>query len=176
MSCDKCAGEGAYVVKEPAETFVLPDGGQLVSGPAYLTRPCECRKGLEPRNGVAAWWSLEQVYAVDVTVPVFNELVEIRVSAEVPMSADNYRVHRRGNRYYPTLVEVECPDKMTLHACTARTLAKALLDAAEAAERVDDADTDPRCGHWAPCDCAESATADAAVARTAGDSDARPRA
>ena len=162
MLCSKCDGKGAYGVTEPAETRTFPDGSQAVFGPSYSTQPCECRAVLPPRDGTAAWWSVESIYGIDVTIPIFDETFSISVKAEVPMSADNYRVHRRGNRYYPTLIDVECPKDMTLHACTARDLARALIAAAEVAERVDDADVDPRCGHWAPCECSEGTeTADA---------------
>jgi hypothetical protein len=168
VRCEKCHDEGAYGVTEPAETFKLADGGELVSGPSYVTVLCDCRRALPPREGVAQWWTQEQVYGVDVSIPVFDEQVSIRVQAEVPVSGDNYRVQRRGNRYYPTLIHIEAPESMTLHSDTARSLARALIAAAEAAERVDDADTDRRCGHWAPCDCSESSQSADAVDPHAG--------
>jgi hypothetical protein len=68
------------------------------------------------------------------------------------MSRDNFRLHRRGNRFYPTLIEVDAPNTMTLHSDTARTLARALMAAADAADRIDDDCVDV-CGHWYPCDC-----------------------
>jgi hypothetical protein len=132
------------------------------------TIPCECRKALPPREGQASWWGLESIYSQDVRIPVGDESFEVSVSAEVPYDSANYRVQRRGNRYYPTLIDIECPDFMTLHACTARDLARALLAAAEAAEKIDDSDTDPRCGHWAPCECSESSQSVGAVARPDG--------
>lgn len=133
MTCAKCQGQGAYG-----------------------TRLCDCRKALPPREGRVAWWTLERVFSVDVSIPVGHDSVSISVDAEVPISAENYRVHRHGNRYYPTLIELHGGGDLTLHACTARALARALLDAAQAAERIDEADTDPQCGHWAPCDCREA--------------------
>ncbi len=163
MRCDKCHGTGAYAVMEPEERRTLSDGSISISGPGFSTVACACRETLPPRDGKAAWWTLESVYAIDVTVPIFDDVFSITVKAEVPMSDENFRVHRRGNRYYPTLINIESPREMTLHACSARELARALLAAAEAAERIDDADTDTRCGHWAPCQCSEEPAAVGAV-------------
>lgn len=156
MVCEKCHDTGAYVVTH-RETW--PSGSEVIGS---STLPCACRAALPPRPGHASWWSTESVLSLDVKIPIFDESVSIAVDAEVPMSAENFRVQRRGNRYYPTLIHIEAPADMTLHACTARDLARALIQAAEAAEKVDDADTAP-CGHWSPCDCSESAKAVGAV-------------
>lgn len=150
MVCDKCNDTGAYVVTH-RET--MPNGGELAGS---STIQCLCRAAIPPRQGRAVWWSSESVLSIDVKIPIFDESVSITVDAEVPMSKDNFRLQRRGNRYYPTLIHIEAPKDMTLHACTARDLARALIQAAEAAEKVDDADSAP-CGHWAPCDCGEQA-------------------
>src|SRR5690606_35050536 len=105
------------------------------------------------RDGTAAWWTTESVYSATVDLPIGDTSVEIAVRAEVPMSAENYRVHRRGNRYWPTTVRVELDDAdLDLLPQTARELAQRLVDAADAADAIDNPDTDT-CGHWAPCDC-----------------------
>lgn len=145
-NCEKCKDTGAYVVN-------TEDEGKGFGG--YSTYRCVCRMMLAPREGTASWWASETVLSVDVTVPIFNEMISIEVSSEVPMSADNYRVLRRGNRYYPTLITIETPPHLTLHADTARNLARALMQAAEAVDKIDDADVAP-CGHWFPCECALS--------------------
>jgi len=94
-------------------------------------------------------WSTESVYAADVQIPIFNESLDISVSAEVPM-LDTERQPRRGNRYFPTLITVDGPSDYSMHPETARELAKRLIEAADAADAIDQPDTDA-CGHWAPC-------------------------
>jgi hypothetical protein len=153
MACAKCDDKGAYGVEEPEEKRQMADGSTWVFGPTYSTVLCDCRKDVPPRDGKASWWTLESVYDADVVIPIGDESVSVKVSAEVPMSDDNYRLHRFGNRYYPTLIDVEVShDKLTLHSDTARELAKALMAAADSADRIDNPDLDT-CGHWAPCEC-----------------------
>jgi hypothetical protein len=144
--CSRCHGEGAYTREESTS-------GENWRSYALITVPCSCRAELPARKGEAKWWGTEQVYAADVQIPIGNERASISVSAEVPYDAKNFRVERRGNRYWPTLVNVESPADMTLHPETARELAQALLAAANAADAIDQADCAP-CGHWWPCDCA----------------------
>jgi hypothetical protein len=120
------------------------------------TALCPCRKSLPVREGNAAWWTTERVYEATVDIPIFSELVSIAVNAEVPISGDNYRVQRRGNRYYPTLVDLDVgKESLLMHGDTARRLGQALIAAADASDAVDQADCDP-CGHWAPCDCKQA--------------------
>jgi hypothetical protein len=81
-------------------------------------------------------------------------VIEVKVDAELPMSADNFPLVRRGNRYYGTFVEIYSGDeRMMLFPSEARQLAELLIQAADTASALDNGDTD-RCGHWAPCDCA----------------------
>lgn len=127
-----------------------PDGTVLVSRSGG-TALCACRRTLAPREGRASWWTLESIYAASVEIPIGDAAVEIAVRAEVPVRDDNYVVHRHGNRYWPTLIEVECAT-MTLHPATARELAQKLIDAADVADQIDQPDVDV-CGHWAPCAC-----------------------
>lgn len=153
-----CGGTGRIEWTEPPDP--PRQSGEMVMQflGALGTSLCPCRKALPPREGEARWWTSERVYSATVAVPMFNESVEIRVDPEVPVSEDNFRVVRRGNRYYPTLINVETPDSLTLHPDTARELAQRLIAAADAADAIDAQDCDP-CGHWAPCDCGKSVVA-----------------
>lgn len=109
--------------------------------------------------GKATHWSLESIFSAQVDVPFHNEYIEIGVSTEVPLNDAKQRVVRRGNRYYPTTIDVECSHSdFTLFPDTARELAKALLAAADACEAADMVDADV-CGHWAPCECDEAVRA-----------------
>jgi hypothetical protein len=82
----------------------------------------------------------------------------IEVSGEVPMSLTGTRLPRRGNRYYPTMVTIALgyhdrdgePITDTILPENARSLAAALLKAADLAESTDQPDSDA-CGHWWPC-------------------------
>ena len=97
-------------------------------------------------------WSLETVLDLALDIPIHQDSISISVKTEVPMRGTE-RIERRGNRYYPTLIDLELshPD-LTLHAETARELADMLIKAANAADAADNPDTDV-CGHWWPCDC-----------------------
>lgn len=127
------------------------DDGEVV-GHTSGSHPCPCRSSLEPRDGEARWWSLETIHHEAVPIPIGNECAEIEVEAEVPYSAENFKVHRRGNRYYPTLVECELPSRVIVHAEDAREFARALMRAADAADAIDEPCEDD-CGHWFPCSC-----------------------
>jgi hypothetical protein len=145
-TCARCSDTGAYSTTETTTR------GQFIST-SHITHPCACRERISPRGGDAAWWSLETVLSTAVDIPIGAQQINVSVRAEVPMSRDNFRVHRHGNRYYPTLIDVAVGDEsLSLHAETARELAAALIAAAEASEAIDKPDTDT-CGHWAPCDC-----------------------
>lgn len=145
--CEKCNGEGAYVVRERHEA------GDLV-GTSMSTHPCPCRADEPPREGNASWWTVETAFTG--TCQALADTATVRVRPEVPMSRDNHRVVMRGNRYWPTLVDLDiegCGIDASFHTAEARELAALLVKAAEIAERIDNADTEPACGHWAPCDC-----------------------
>jgi hypothetical protein len=105
------------------------------------------------------YWTLENVFSAEVEIYLGNELAEISVDAEVPMRGRE-RQPRRGNRMYPTFIDLDlsmrdAPSKgfrVTLDAETARDLAMRLLEAATHADLIDLPDVDT-CGHWFPCDC-----------------------
>jgi len=119
--------------------------------------PCSCRTGEEPRAGEAATWSTETPYVAAWQSEVGHAYIEVSVSAEVPYSADVHRLHRHGNRYYPTTIDLQCESReMTfLFPEEVRRLSRLLMEAADAAERIDKPDQ-AACGHWAPCDCEET--------------------
>lgn len=126
------------------------------NGRTYMTRLCACRENVPPREGKAQWWTQETVFSASVDT-VIDGLIEIVVKPEVPISAENYRVVRRGNRYYPTTIDVEVFGRsFWMHTNTARELAQRLIQAADAADAIDLPDIDA-CGHWAPCDCGKTA-------------------
>lgn len=144
----ECACQGTGKL-EWSDTTIHPNGASASSSRG--SRLCPCRLAVEPRAGEAQWWTQEVIYSASVPVPIGNETVEITVKAEVPVSSENYRLVRKGNRYYPTTVDLECGD-VTLFPDDARLLAQRLIEAANAADGIDLADVDP-CGHWTPCAC-----------------------
>lgn len=151
MSCEKCQGTGQIVHVTTSERRLADGSTVQLSG--HSTSLCECRAALPPRAGEARWWTLRPVYAATVDVPIFQQRVEITVDTEVPVSDDNYPLVTRGNRYYPTLVDVVIGDeKLLMHGDTAREFAQRLIAAADAVDACDVPDSDT-CGHWAPCGC-----------------------
>ena len=139
--CGICHGEGAtrYTEREVCGDVEFTSSG---------IRPCACREVMMPRPGQAHYWSEERVFEEFVDCGV-QRGISVHVDAEVPMSADNYRLVRRGNRYWPSLVNV---GTSWMHPGEARVLAAALIRAAEAADAIDQPDADV-CGHWFPCEC-----------------------
>ena len=148
-----CGGSG---VKQITTEQFGPSGETISTG--WSTTPCQCRRGLPPRDGEASWWSTETVFDERVVTECFSEVIEASVRAEVPYDADNYRVHRHGNRYYPCSVDlaVSDPELRWLFPEEARAIAAMLVRAADAADAIDKPDR-VACGHWAPCDCGDEA-------------------
>jgi hypothetical protein len=103
-------------------------------------------------------WTTETI--AEVPVETMVERVSIRVLSEIPMTQNGGVLPRKGNRYYPTMVELwlgwhhtdGSPETNTMLIEDARAIGRALLDAADKAEAVDRPDMDV-CGHWAPCNC-----------------------
>lgn len=148
----RCDGSGKLTYRTlPGEPVEWADGTIVQDMGGFGSTPCPCRSTLPPRDGTASWWTTEQVFYE--AVEVCGEIgLEITVEAEVPYSEDNYRVHRHGNRYYPTMPSVEWGNPIVIHAEDCDRIADAFKRAGEACREIDAPDQD-ECGHWAPCDC-----------------------
>jgi hypothetical protein len=138
-----CDGTGRiqYIDREPENTR-KPLGDGLYAGPSttHGTLLCECRRALEPRDGEATWWSSKLIYEAEWDALVFEPHAEVSVMAEVPISADNYVLHRtRENAYWPCSVAVDLsdPEMHWLFPDEARELARLLIEAADAADAYD---------------------------------------
>jgi hypothetical protein len=134
----------------------LGDGTYIGASHTYGTHLCSCRWKLKPRDGEARWWTSRTLMQESCAFAVFDETADVTVNVEVPVSADNYLVRTKGNRYWPTSVQlaVSSEEMNWLFPDEARKLAAMLNRAADLAEAFDAADADD-CGHWAPCDCTE---------------------
>lgn len=149
----RCDGSGKlrYHHVDPPRRGLMDGEEVVVTGETWGSTPCPCRSSLSPRAGEAAWWTTEQVFYE--AVEVCGEIgLEITVEAEVPYSRDNYKLHRKGNRYYPTMPSVVWGDPIVIHAEDCERIADAFRRAGEACRKIDAPDEAP-CGHWAPCDC-----------------------
>lgn len=155
-SCQKCGGDGKIVYRTIGDAMPtdLGNGVAVQNTGGFSTRACSCVRDLPPIEGKATWWESETAWSVVFTDTIISDAAEITVDAEVPRDENGRRVVMRGNRYYPTWVELQAPPRMLMHPDAARAFALKLLAAAEACDAVDDPCSD-ECGHWAPCGCAD---------------------
>jgi hypothetical protein len=140
-TCEKCGGTGKIRYRTPGDLeptqFTEDTTIQNVGG--WSTRACSCVRDLPAIDGEATWWELETVHHAVVPVPIFDEAVEINAEVEVPRGDDGRRYHRTAeNAYYPPLITVESPARITLHSETAREIATALIAAADACDKADE--------------------------------------
>lgn len=132
-TCERCDGSGKLTYHEDH----LDARGEVV-GHTTGTRACGCVRDLPPIDGKATWWESEVAWQHVFTDSIFPDSVaEMTVNAEVPRDEHGRRVVMRGNRYYPTWLEVDWPDRMLLHPDQARELALKLLAGAEVCDSID---------------------------------------
>ena len=142
MSCE-CHGSGKIVRRtdHSGEPWRDIGGGLQIGGGFSITSElCACRKDLEPRDGEAFWWSSRKETVAQLQFDMFDEQAVVSLDVEVPISDDNYIVHRRGdNVYYPVsvLLHVTSQELNWLFPHEARALAAALVKAADRAEELD---------------------------------------
>lgn len=162
MTCDKCDNGRIVTDNPPGEPFELESGAvaQVVGG--YSSHLCGCRRSLPPREGDASWWTMN-VALFERDAEIFSEAITIKVTTELPVSEDNYPLVRKGNRYYPTMIEV---GSRTLTVPIVQDIIAALTEAVKIAEATDAPDTEPACGHWAPCDCKRATAPTSGQTRT----------
>lgn len=152
--CPQCEGAGKLRYHEDN----LDANGEVV-GHTFGTRACSCVRDLPPITGNATWWDSEVAWQGVWANSIFpDSVVEMTVSAEVPRDENGRRVTMRGNRYYPTMVDVDLPDRLLMHPFMVREFAAKLIEAADAAEAIDKPCEDA-CGHWWPCGCETFQTA-----------------
>jgi hypothetical protein len=142
VSCE-CDGSGKIVRRTDHSDQPWRDigGGLQIGGGFSITSElCACRKDLEPRDGEASWWSTRKETVAQLQFDMFDEQAVVSLDVEVPISDDNYIVHRRGdNVYYPVSVRLHVTSRELnwLFPHEARALAAALVKAADRAEELD---------------------------------------
>jgi hypothetical protein len=169
FDCSKCGDTGKVMYRTLGDIEPRPIGGgytiQDMGGSG--TRACSCVRDLPPIEGHATWWESERVFTevfTDTITPV-DGAIEVTVDTEVPRDENGRRVVMRGNRYYPTMVNVEGPADMLIHGPAVAELADVLKRAAAKVREIDDPCSD-LCGHWFPCDCVWDAVGRAAAPYT----------
>ena len=159
MTCERCNGTGKLAYTEEHLPVHTEMGGErvVIEQTTRGTRACPCVRDLPPVEGEARWWDTEVAWERVLTIGPWGEPVEMSVDAEVPRREDGRRVVLRGNRYFPTTVDVLFPaEAKFLSSDDVRLLAAALNEAADAADAIDAPCAD-LCGHWWPCDCVANA-------------------
>lgn len=136
----ECDGSGEIRYESHREDMNVPLGDgetYIAASHSYMTRLCECRRALPPRPGTARWWDSETVWYRDLDLPTLVREVIVRVTCEVPVSDDGYRLIREGdNVYYPAMVQIN--ESPTMITDDARALALAILAACEVADQLDE--------------------------------------
>ena len=141
--CETCGGDGKLVHRtdHSGEPWRDIGGGLQIGGGLSITSElCECRKSLPPRDGEARWWTSRTETIAQLQFVMFEEQAVVSLTPEVPVSEDNYVVHRTGeNFYYPVSVElrVTSSELRWLFPDEARALAAALVKAADRADELD---------------------------------------
>lgn len=126
LGCGKC--------QNGRRTFDIRDAISVAS----TAELCECRKDLPRRHGIAAWWTTEQVGGDHYEDSMLLE-VTASISRELPVSADNYPLHRTtDNCYYPAMVALEFHNSVMLHDTMLRDLAAWLGKLADKLEAMDE--------------------------------------
>lgn len=137
MACERCDGTGKLTYEHEDAPVKCPDG-TIITSRTSGTRACPCVRDLPPVVEEATWWESETVWSRVHAIPIHDDRIEVDVDAEVPRTKNGRRAVMRGNRYYPTLIHVEQPERLTLSADDAIEYAGALMAAAYAAKAVDD--------------------------------------
>lgn len=137
--CDKCNDTGK-IVNETGPGPVCDVGGgytiQRTGGSA--SDLCECRKSLPPRHGKARWWQCETVYSESMTTCDGFGQVNVTISREVPISEDNYRLHRTvENAYFSCTPTVEIESGPALTSGALRDIAAFLIRMAAKTDELD---------------------------------------
>lgn len=133
QTCKKCNGTGKVVHDVAPEA--ITDRITMTGG--FMSELCECRKAMPRVHGVAKWWSDEPVKTI--TAPLLIHHATVTISAELPISADNRPLIRdAANFYYPSTASIDTFSEL-LFAQDLRSIAKALLEAADEMDAFDDA-------------------------------------
>lgn len=141
-TCDKCNDTGTlrHEIGPIMPPVDMGNGVTLESMGGLMSSLCECRKSLPPRHGKAAWWNTEDRLSETYKTIVSDE-IHATVNLEVPISIDNYRVHRtRDNAYYPAAITLDLPaDNVTFHTVEdLRGFAAFLIKIADQAEKIEE--------------------------------------
>lgn len=152
--CAKCGDTGAasYVEESSDPPRHIGNGIVVEAATTYGTRLCGCRESLPPLPGRARWWDTVSVYEDEFETAVLRHNVSVSVCGERPISAENYIVEKRGNRYYPTTINIDASENWIhwLSPEEARKIAAMLTAAADAADAYDEPDVNEDGTWWFP--------------------------
>lgn len=103
----------------------------------FTTELCPCRRSLPRRYGRARWWSIETVHADSIELDGLHH-VGINVTCEVPISEDNYPLHRTAeNSHFRVLADIDADDARMLTSDNLRELAAWLVTKADRMDELD---------------------------------------
>lgn len=128
----RCNGTGAM-----SESEQHADHGQ------YMTSLCACRRNLPRRDGSVSWWTCESKtwkWCDDIFGPGKGwQTVVVTASRELPISEDNYPLHRTtANSYMRASISIEQDGERFLTVDQVRDYANWLL---KVVDEIDEYDT-----------------------------------
>lgn len=136
MTCPKCDNGKTVENLQPGPEIRLQTGGSIQHTGGFITHLCECRKSLPPRHGKAQWWSCETIEGGTLDLNL-GEVV-VTFSREVPISEDNYLVHRtEENCCYRVTADVQIDLGPVGTSATLREVAAFLLKMADKCDELD---------------------------------------
>lgn len=142
MTCPLCNDKGSVGYEHP-EVAREYEGGTITSG-GYSTELCQCRRDLPRRFGKASWWWCESVAGETMETGGGLGTVSVHFSREIPISEDNYPLHRTADNCYFSVtprVEVDCGPAMT--ADDLRQIAAMFMRMADKCDELDKPSANP---------------------------------
>lgn len=132
-ACPNCNGTGQ--IRHHSKDQI----GGLAEVTTEWTTLCECRASLPSRHGKVSWWTYGKPRTVDMTTADGLTDVSLTWTPELPVSADNYPLHRTlDNAHFVGTISIEVDNGPALTSDGLREIAAFLVRVADDIEKWDE--------------------------------------